>query len=91
MPGDAVKCSHCDEFPEETPGLKMPWHFRTPVVVIALCSVGPLALPMIWWHPKLSPAWKIGLTVGIGLFSWALYRVTMRSVENLKEIMELMQ
>jgi hypothetical protein len=73
----AIKCKHCGEFldgfsrPPPPPPL-LPWYFRTSTIVIAVCCVGPLALPLIWWHPTTSWKWKAGLTVGILLLSWLL-------------------
>jgi hypothetical protein len=74
----AIKCKHCHEFlekplpPPVPAGHLLPWYFRTSIVVIALLSVGPLALPMIWWHPKLNAMWKIVISVGICLLTWGL-------------------
>jgi hypothetical protein len=91
----AIKCKHCGEFLDgfKSPRLateKSPWYFRTSIIVIALASVGPLALPLIWWRPKTSLAWKIGLTVGILLLSWALYLTTMKSIGVLEEYFKLL-
>jgi hypothetical protein len=69
---------------------KLQWYFRTSFIVIAVCSVGPLALPLIWWRPQTSRAWKIGLTVGILVLSWILYRSTMESIHTLKEYYRLL-
>lgn len=74
----AIKCKHCGEFLQvsKNPRLAaaaLPWYFRTSTIVIALGCVGPLALPLIWWRPKLAPGWKIGLTIGILLLSWVFY------------------
>ena len=69
----------------------MPWYFRTSFIVIAVCSVGPLALPLIWWRPKTTLAWKIGLTTGILVLSWFLYQATMESIRSLKEYYKLLE
>jgi hypothetical protein len=91
----AIKCKHCGEFlddsrPPSSGEEKPPWYFRTTFIVFALCSVGPLALPLIWWRPQTSLAWKIGLTIGILVLSWLLYRVTMVSIHNLQEYYQLL-
>ena len=75
---DAIKCKHCGEFldgshyplPAEE---KIPWYFRKSFIVIAVCFVGPLALPLIWWRPQTTRAWKIGLTIGILVLTLILY------------------
>ena len=87
---EAIKCRHCREFLTEAPHPRggessLAWYFRTPFVIIAVCSVGPLALPLIWLHPHTSRAMKIGLTVVIVVFSWILFQATMTSIQYLGE------
>jgi len=91
---EAIKCKHCCKFldgsvPQSMTGKKMPWYFHRSFVVIAICCVGPLALPLIWWRPQTTRAWKIGLTIGILVFSWLLWEATQKSVEILKQYYEL--
>ena len=92
----AIKCKHCSEFltdiaiacaPEELP----PWYFRTTFIVLVLCSLGPLALPLIWWRPKTSLAWKVGLTIGILVLSWLLYLVMMESLRAIDEYYQFIE
>ena len=92
---EAIKCKHCGEFldPAAVAALTrddMPWYFRTSFIVIALCCVGPLALPLVWWRPNTSTAWKIGLTVIILILSWFLVQATMESVEVFKQYLKLL-
>jgi len=92
---EAIKCKHCGEFLDDTirPSQgkeEILWYFRKTFIVIALCCVGPLALPLIWWRPKTTRAWKIGLTIGILVFSWFLTEATVKSIHTLKEYYELM-
>jgi hypothetical protein len=92
----AIKCKHCMEFLD---GASRPsgvvdatvWYFRTPFVVIALCCVGPLALPLIWWSPKIAPVWKLGLTVGVLLLSGLLYLMTLKSISMLRQCYEMIE
>jgi hypothetical protein len=92
---EAIKCKHCGEFLNATarPSVteeKTPWYFRTTFIVIAFLSVGPLALPLIWWHPQMSRAWKIGLTIGTLVLSWILFQATLESLRTLKEYYKLL-
>jgi hypothetical protein len=92
----AIKCKHCGEFlntPQEQFFIeeKPPWYFRTGFIVIALLSVGPLALPLLWWRPNTSPQWKIGLTLGILALSWLFYLVTMESLRAIQEYYLLLE
>ncbi len=92
---EAIKCKHCGEFladgarkhPEES---KTPWYFKTSVIVIAVLSVGPLALPLIWFRPDTSRAWKIGLTIAILVLSVIIYQATMKSVQVIIEYYKLL-
>jgi predicted nucleic acid-binding Zn ribbon protein len=93
---DAIKCKHCREFLDASnrPGFteqKVQWYFRTSFIVVAICSVGPLALPLIWWRPQTSPAWKIGLTIVILILSWFLFQLSMESIRTLKEYYKLIE
>ena len=93
---NAIKCKHCGEFLDgrTSPGLaaqKLPWYFRTSFIVFAVCSVGPLALPLIWWRPHMTRAWKIVLSIGILVLSWILYQVTMVSMRTIIENYKLLE
>jgi predicted nucleic acid-binding Zn ribbon protein len=91
----AIKCKHCGEFlnaptrPRAAED-KLPWYFGKAFIIIAVCSVGPLALPLIWWRPKTTLAWKIGLTIGILVLTWFLYLTTMASIRTIKEYYKLL-
>jgi hypothetical protein len=91
---EAIKCKHCGEFlnavPPRVEEEKEPWYFRKSTIIIALASVGPLALPLIWWRPQTSWAWKIGLSIGILVLSWILYKTTMQSFQTLQEYYKLL-
>lgn len=87
---EAIKCRHCGEFIEVTPE-KLPWYFRTPMIVFAICSVGPLALPLIWFRPQVTLTWKIVLTIAVLAISWVLFRATLDSITMLKQYYELMK
>ncbi len=87
---EAIKCKHCGEFldgyvPQSTSGNKIPFYFRTSFIVIAICCVGPFALPLIWWQPKTTRIWKIIWTVVILVLSWLLWVAMQKSLETLKQ------
>ncbi len=93
---DAIKCKHCGEFIKGLPAgrfaeEKLPWYFRSTFIVLALCSVGPLALPLIWWRPQTSLTWKLVLTIGILALSWVLYLVSLESLRSLQEYYKLLE
>jgi uncharacterized membrane protein YvbJ len=92
---EAIKCKHCGEFLDgrnsdggsET---KMPWFFRVSFIVFMALSVGPFALPLIWWRPETSRNWKIGLSIFIIAMSWIFYIITVNTIENLQEYYKLL-
>jgi hypothetical protein len=92
----AIKCKHCGEFLDRShhPNFeeeKTQWYYKKSFIIIAFLCVGPLALPLIWWRPKTSRAWKIGLTIGILFFSWILFQAMMESIRTIKEYYELIE
>ena len=91
----AVKCKHCGEFlaapscphrREDT----MKWYFRKSFIVIAVFSVGPLALPLIWWRPHTKLNWKIGLTIVILAVTLILFQLTLESLRKITEYYQLL-
>jgi len=91
----AIKCKHCGEFLSR-PALthlteeKLPWYYGTMFIVIAFCAVGPLALPLVWWHPKLKTEWKIGITIVTLIISVLLYLAMMKAFSVLMEYYRLL-
>jgi hypothetical protein len=92
----AIKCKHCGEFLNgstlpSSSAEKIPWYFRKSFIIVAVLSVGPLALPLIWWRPHTTRAWKVGLTIGILVLSWVLFKTTMESINSIKEYYKLIE
>ena len=92
----AIKCKHCGEFLDTSARTsfaeeKLRWYFRKSFIVMAVCSVGPLALPLIWWRPQTTRAWKIGLSIGILVFSWILFQTTIESIRTFKEYYKIIE
>ena len=81
----AVKCKHCHEFLDETkrpvsnipppyparPNEGLAWYFRTPFIIMMFCTLPPLAMPSVWWHPRLHVVWKLAITVAAVALCWA--------------------
>jgi len=93
---DAIKCKHCGEFLDASKRTrfaeeKVEWYFRKSFIVIAVCCVGPLALPLIWWHPQAPRGWKIGLTIGILVLSWILLQLSIDSIRMIREYYQLLE
>jgi hypothetical protein len=67
---EAIKCRFCNEMIAEKE--KLPWYFRVSVIVVAFLSVGPLALPLVWLHPKYSLNKKAVISVVVLVISYFL-------------------
>jgi hypothetical protein len=87
---EAIKCRFCGEFLEKSDESKTKWYFSTPTVVIALLVLGPLALPLVWFHPRYKIITKLVVTVIVIaltiLFSYLvtyIYRNLMEQIEAL--------
>lgn len=76
----AIKCRYCGEFltarphsasaPAETTWYpsttkKGKWYHSTSATVLAILTIGPLALPMVWTNPRYSVVNKAIVTVGV--------------------------
>jgi len=67
------------------------WYFRKSFVIFAVCSVGPLALPLIWWRPDTTRAWKIGLTTGILVLTWIFLPTLVESIHTIKNYYKIIE
>jgi len=87
---EAVKCRFCGEFLLKSDNLGTKWYFSTGTLVIALLSVGPLALPLVWFNRRYKPITKLVLTAVVILLSLLVYiairRLYLQSVEQMKEL-----
>jgi len=91
----AIKCKHCNEFLDKATQSyfsekNVKWYFRKSFIIIAMLTVGPFALPLIWWHPLITRTWKIGLTIGIAVLSWYMFQAAMESMTILEEYYKVM-
>ena len=82
---EAIKCRYCGEFFVTGPGVKKKWYHSTSVIVIALLSLGPLALPLVWFNPRYSVIVKIVVSVAVVALSIVLYYATIGMYKNLLE------
>ena len=90
----AVKCRFCGEFLTGSPrpgttGTK--WYFTTTSVVVALLCLGPLALPLVWVHPRYKITTKlivsvivVAVTVLCLVFTVQLYKNLINQLDMLK-------
>ena len=67
---------------------KLPWYFRNSSIIVAFLCVGPLALPMVWFHPKMSGSKKILWTTASLVLTYFMVQI---SIDSMKKIMEYYQ
>jgi hypothetical protein len=76
---DAVLCRFCGQFLMQKK--KMPWYLRPGWLVTAVLCVGPLAIPLFWFHPDFSLRKKIVWTTAVLILSWAALLLMQKSVQ----------
>ncbi len=79
----AIKCKHCGEYVNKEP--KVSWYFQRWFMVLSALSVGPLILPLIWFHPLLSGRKKVFFTLAIIVLTYILSVFTIQSIQSLQE------
>ena len=67
---------------------KLPWYFKNGSLIVAFLSVGPLMLPLVWFHPRMTITRKLLWTIVLGIASYFLVVFTM---DSMKKIMEAYQ
>lgn len=80
---EAVKCRYCGEMLQDKPVLK--WYFRLHWIITAFVCVGPLALPLIWFHPLYSRRTKIIVSIAVLVLGWYMLDLLASSLRSLRE------
>ena len=81
---EAIKCKHCNEFLAERPQApQTPWYARTSILVLSFLTVGPFALPLVWFNPAFSRRKKIILTVIVLVLTYILSTIFLRAANTI--------
>ncbi len=80
---EAIKCKHCGQMLDKKSDIA--WYFKTGTIVIAFLCVGPLALPLVWFHPRLSRKVKLVVSIVMLVLSYILAVLLADSLHSLKE------
>ena len=59
------------------------WYFKKYVFIIAVLSIGPLALPLAWFNPHFSIRTKILISIAVVILTYILVVLTMNSLKVL--------
>ena len=60
---EAATCPVCGQVLNQSEKPKIKWYFSNFIVVIAILSFGPLALPLVWFHPHYKRNTKLVVSV----------------------------
>ncbi|SRR4030042_372315 len=77
----AIKCKHCGEFLNRP--VQEKWYYRPYMIVVLFLCFGPLALPVVWFHPRLSRQVKIVISIVVLALTIVLTRVTVHAVKKI--------
>lgn len=81
---EAIKCRHCNEFLSAPPlAPKTPWYAKTATLVLSFLTVGPFALPLVWFNPAFSRRKKIILTVIVLAITYILATIFLRAANTI--------
>ena len=83
----AIKCRFCNEFLDNTyqPTPKTKWYHSTSAIVIGLLCLGPLALPLVWAHPRYKVSTKIIITIVVIVATLLLCQMVGHMYKNLMD------
>ena len=77
-----------DQQPVPVEEKKVPWYFKSGSIVVAILTVGPLALPLIWFHPKMSQTKKVIWTVVTLVLTYFIVAATMEAVKKISQSLQ---
>ena len=81
---EAVKCKYCNEFlVMRSEKQKTPWYAKTTTLVISFLTVGPFALPLVWFNPTYSRRKKIIVTVIVLTLTCVLVAAFLNAVRTI--------
>lgn len=62
---------------------KEKWYFKASALITAFLCVGPFALPLVWFNPRLSPKVKIIISVIVIVLSYYLVVLLLDSLKSI--------
>lgn len=70
----------------------LPWYFKTIYMLVIFGTIGPLGLPLIWLHPRISRQMKWVWSAIILVLTALLIQASIESLRMLNEVYdELLQ
>ena len=78
---EAIKCKHCGSMLDNVAVQK--WYFKPTFLITAFLLVGPFALPLLWFHPRLNKNTKIIVTGIVVILSFCLGIMLFNSIKSI--------
>ena len=90
---EAIKCRYCGEFLDPARrvpvGLPVPsrpkWYYSTSSLTVALLTMGPLALPLVWLNPRFGRITKTLITVAVIVVTIVACQIMISTYKNLMD------
>jgi hypothetical protein len=80
-------CAFCGQaLLDSKPPLK--WYFKKSILIVALLSVGPLALPLVWFHPQIGIKSKVIISIFVIVLT---YYSSVALIHTLKVLSSIIQ
>jgi len=80
---EAVKCRFCGEFLNKPRKPETKWYFSTGNIIVSFLFIGPLALPLVWLHPRYTKTSKIIVTVIVGVITALIICLLIKLLPNI--------
>ena len=66
------------------------WRYSKSAVILGLCTLGPFALPLVWFNPRYTRLEKITLTaVVLALTIVLIYALVLAGIRLIEQVREL--
>lgn len=81
MPKENEQKSNIEGMESQNQNLK--WYFKSGFIIVAFLCVGPLALPLVWFHPRLNPVIKLAISIVVIALSYYFWIVSYKSLKTI--------
>jgi hypothetical protein len=85
---EAILCRYCGQ--SLNGRSRTAWYLRPGLLVMAVLSVGPLALPLFWIHPRLALWQKILWTVVLVVLTWLAWMALKPAIQSIRDYYQIL-
>jgi len=80
---EAIKCRYCGSLLDKKQQVK--WYFKTSILIVALLSFGPFALPLLWFNRRFTNKNKIIISIIVIILSYYLGTALVTSARSVNK------